>query len=52
MGKMMAAGEATPEEATDYYEYWNDRATFVLEKADTVDGFFSVTVYEKELFVV
>jgi hypothetical protein len=46
MGKKMAAGEATPEEAADYYEYWNDRAIFVLEKADTLNGFFTVTVYE------
>jgi hypothetical protein len=46
MGKTMAAGEATPEEAADYIKYWNDRATFVLENADTVDGFFTVTVYE------
>ena len=46
MGKKMAAGEATPEEAADYQEYWNARATFVLDKADTVDGFFPVTVYE------
>jgi hypothetical protein len=48
MGKKMAAGEATPEEAADYYEYWNDRAKFVLDKADTVDGFFPVKVYESE----
>ncbi len=47
MGKKMAAGEATPEEAADYYEYWNDRAKFVLENADTLDGFFTVTVYEE-----
>ena len=46
MGKTMAAGEATPEEAVDYYEYWNDRAIFVLENADTIDGFFPVTTYE------
>jgi hypothetical protein len=46
MGKKMAAGEATPEEATDYYKYWNDRAKFVLENAD-MDGFFTVTVYEE-----
>jgi hypothetical protein len=46
MGKTMAAGEATPEEAADYYEYWNDRAIFVLENADTIDGFFPVTTYE------
>ena len=47
MGKKMAAGEATAEEAADYYEYWNDRATFVLDNADSLDGFFTVTVYEE-----
>ena len=47
MGKTMAAGEATPEEAEDYYEYWNNRAIFVLEKADTIDGFFPVTIYDE-----
>ncbi len=46
MGKKMAAGEATPEEAADYFEYWNDRALFVFENADTLDGFFTVTTYE------
>jgi len=46
MGKTMAAGEATPEEAADYIQYWNDRAQFVLEKADILDGFFTVTIYE------
>ncbi len=46
MGRKMAAGEATPEEAADYIEYWNDRAKFVLENAD-MDGFFTVTVYEE-----
>ncbi len=46
MGKKMAAGEATAEEAADYYKYWNDRAKFVLENAD-MDGFFTVTVYEE-----
>jgi hypothetical protein len=46
MGKKMAAGEATPEEAADYIQYWNDRAKFVLEHADTLDGFFPVTIYE------
>jgi hypothetical protein len=45
MGKKMAAGEASPEEAADYIQYWNDRAIFVLENAD-MDGFFTVTVYE------
>jgi len=48
MGRKVAAGEATPEEAADYIKYWNDRAQFVLEHADTLDGFFTVTVYEKE----
>ena len=47
MGKKMAAGEATPEEVADYVQYWNDRAKFVLENADTLDGFFTVTVYEE-----
>jgi hypothetical protein len=46
MGKTMAAGEATAEEAADYYTYWNDRAVFVLDKADSLNGFFTVTIYE------
>ncbi len=44
MGKKLAAGEATPEEAADYYQYWNDRATYVLEKED-MDGFFIIKEY-------
>lgn len=47
MGKKMAAGEATPEEAEDYIQYWNERAKFVFEYADSLDGFFTVTVYEE-----
>ena len=47
MGKIMAAGEANPQEAADYYEYWNARAKFVLDNADTLDGFFTVTVYQE-----
>jgi predicted hydrocarbon binding protein len=47
MGKKMAAGEATPEEMEAYYKYWNDRAKFVLDNADTLDGFFTVTVYDE-----
>jgi predicted hydrocarbon binding protein len=47
MGKKMAAGTATPEEAADYYEYWNDRAKFVFENADTLEGFFNVKVYQE-----
>lgn len=46
MGVKMAAGKATPEEAADYFQYWNDRARFVLENADTLDGFFTVKIYE------
>ena len=46
MGKKMAAGEATPEEAADYIEYWNARAMFTLDNADAIDGFISVKVYE------
>jgi hypothetical protein len=47
MGKKMAVGTATEEEATAYYEYWNARAKFVFENADTLDGFFNITVYEE-----
>lgn len=46
MGAKVAQGLATAEEAADYIQYWNDRARFVFENADTVDGFFTVTVYE------
>jgi hypothetical protein len=46
LGKKMAAGEASPEEALEYYQYWNDRARFVFDQADTLDGFFTITVYE------
>jgi hypothetical protein len=46
MGMKLAAGEATPEEAADYYVYWNDRARFVFENED-MDGFFQVAVYEE-----
>jgi len=35
MGKKMAIGQATEEEAADYIQYWNERALFVLENADT-----------------
>jgi len=46
MGVKMAAGEATPEEAADYYVYWNDRAKFVFENED-MEGFFQVVVYQE-----
>ena len=44
MGRKMALGEATPEEAADYIQYWNERAIFVFENQD-MDGFFTVTIY-------
>jgi hypothetical protein len=44
MGKKLAAGEASPEEAADYFQYWNDRATYVLENED-MDGFFIIKEY-------
>lgn len=47
MGKKMAAGTATPEEAAEYYKYWNARAKFVFENADTLEGFFNVKVYQE-----
>jgi len=46
MGKKMALGQATPEEAADYIKYWNDRAFFVFENAD-MDGFFTIVTYDK-----
>jgi hypothetical protein len=46
MGEKMALGEATPEEAADYIKYWNDRTRFVFDKADSLPGFFPVTVYK------
>lgn len=47
MGAKMAAAKATPEEAAEYYEYWNARAKFVFENADTLDGFFNVKVLQE-----
>jgi hypothetical protein len=46
MGENMALGEITPEEAADYIKYWNDRTRFVFDKADSLPGFFPVTVYK------
>ena len=46
MGKKLALGQATPEEAADYAKYWNARAMFVFQNADSLDGFFTVTVYK------
>jgi hypothetical protein len=42
MSAKMAQGHATPEEAEDWLKYWNDRAVFVFENADTLPGFFIV----------
>ena len=47
MGAKMAKGATTPEEAEEYYLFWNDRARFVFDNADTLDGFFYVNVYEE-----
>ena len=47
MGAKMAKGVTTPEEAAEYYLFWNDRARFVFENADTLEGFFYVNVYEE-----
>lgn len=46
MGKKMATGQATEEEAADYIQYWNERVTFIFENADTLEGLFTVTVLE------
>ena len=45
MGRKMARGEATHQEAADYIKYWNDRVVFVFANADTLPGFFTVTEY-------
>ncbi|OJX48117.1 MAG: hypothetical protein BGO78_12645 [Chloroflexi bacterium 44-23] len=45
MGKKLATGQASAEEALDYYKYWNDRAEYVLKNAD-MSGFFTVKIYE------
>jgi len=42
MGKKMALGTATPQEARAYRIYWNSRASFVFENADTLEGLFTV----------
>jgi len=44
MGKKMATGQATEEEAAEYIQYWNDRVIFIFENADTLEGLFTVTV--------
>jgi hypothetical protein len=39
----LARGEATPEEAAKWKEYWNARVRFIFENADTLEGFFTLT---------
>ncbi len=43
MAAKMARGEAAPEEAGEWIEYWNARVIFILKNADTLEGFFTVT---------
>jgi hypothetical protein len=43
MAAKLARGEATPEEARDWVEYWNARVRFIFENADTLKGLFTVT---------
>ncbi|RJR30575.1 MAG: hypothetical protein C4576_33065 [Desulfobacteraceae bacterium] len=42
MGTKVAKGLATPEETSEWQDYWNERARFVFENADTLPGFFVV----------
>jgi hypothetical protein len=42
MGTKVADGLASREETAEWRVYWNDRARFVLENADTLPGFFVV----------
>jgi hypothetical protein len=43
MAAKLARGEATPEEAREWVEYWNARVRFIFENADTLKGLFTVT---------
>jgi hypothetical protein len=43
MASKLASGEATPEEAREWVEYWNARVRFIFENADTLVGFFTVS---------
>ena len=43
MAAKLARGEATPEEAREWVEYWNARVRFILENADTQEGLFTLT---------
>lgn len=42
MNKKMAEGSVTPEEASEWIEYWNARVKFVFENADTLEGLIIV----------
>ena len=42
MTTKVAKGEASPTETKNWIKYWNDRAVYVLENADTVPDFFIV----------
>ncbi len=44
MGAKMAKGKATPAEAKEFIKYWNARVKFIFANADTLPGFFTVTV--------
>jgi hypothetical protein len=46
MGVKMASGSATADEGSDYVKYWNERVDFIFEDADSMDGLFTVKVYE------
>jgi len=34
------------DQSADYIQYWNDRARFVFDKADSLEQLFTVKVYE------
>lgn len=46
LGVKLASGAGTPEEAEKYVAWWNDRAVFVLDNADTMDRLFVVKELE------
>jgi len=43
MTAKLARGDATPEEAGDWVEYWNARVRFIFDNADTLKGLFTLT---------
>jgi len=46
LGVKLASGAGTPEDIERYVKWWNDRALFVLDNADTMDGLFIVKALE------